>query len=376
MMGIKGSRAFRNLSPRWTALLKLALKTGLAGILSAYAAPFLGLPEGYWAVISAIIVMQSNVGATVTASRDRLAGTAIGALVGGVFVGVFGPHTLVSGVAVTLAILACALLRLPQSYRLAGVTVVILTLISREGSVWVLAVHRFLEVSLGILVALFVNATIWPSRAREHLRWGIAEALAGLDALYRAIVTGYREAPDDSISQLREKADGLMRRNEEFLNQASYEPAAGSAEQESLLLLMGHLGGFSQSIEALELATREGKEDAYYQGFEPELGRLVDGISRGFQALRGGVLTGRLPSDWPNLSQLTRSLDRQAAQMRQAGASAGYELSEIVRFYAFFLSLRSLAGELDLAFLDLCEFQALAISTPVNHRAALAGRRG
>jgi hypothetical protein len=40
------------------------------------------LHDGYWGAISAIIVLQSNMGATVTASRDRILGTLIGACFG------------------------------------------------------------------------------------------------------------------------------------------------------------------------------------------------------------------------------------------------------------------------------------------------------
>jgi uncharacterized membrane protein YccC len=44
-----------------TGHLKHAAKTGLAAVLAFYLARFLGLPESYWAAISAIIVMYSRV---------------------------------------------------------------------------------------------------------------------------------------------------------------------------------------------------------------------------------------------------------------------------------------------------------------------------
>ena len=62
-------------------LLKQAVKTAGAAVLSLYVCRWLGLPEGYWAVISAIIVMQSNLKTTLRDGLSRLAGTAIGAVV-------------------------------------------------------------------------------------------------------------------------------------------------------------------------------------------------------------------------------------------------------------------------------------------------------
>ena len=63
-------------------LLIHAAKTSLAAALCWWLALRFGLHDGYWGSISAIIVLQSNVGSTVTASRDRILGTLIGAALG------------------------------------------------------------------------------------------------------------------------------------------------------------------------------------------------------------------------------------------------------------------------------------------------------
>ena len=63
-------------------LLIHAAKTALAAALCWWIAMLFGLPDGYWGAISAIIVLQSNFGATISASRDRIFGTLIGAVLG------------------------------------------------------------------------------------------------------------------------------------------------------------------------------------------------------------------------------------------------------------------------------------------------------
>ena len=135
-----------------------ALKVGIAGVLSILAARMLGLPQGYWAAISAFVVMGSDVGTTVAASRDRLIGTAIGAALGAVFVALGGVHLVWFGVAVAATVLVCESLGLGQSYRLACVTVAIVMLINAAGSPWKTSTYRFLEVALGIVVALLISA--------------------------------------------------------------------------------------------------------------------------------------------------------------------------------------------------------------------------
>jgi uncharacterized membrane protein YgaE (UPF0421/DUF939 family) len=136
------------------------MATGIAGVVSLYAARFLRLPQGYWAVISSFIVLQSNVAATLSAARDRLIGTAIGAVMGALFVRYVGAQPWWLGLAVILTVLLCQGLGLEDSYRLACVTVAIVMLISSAHSAWITAGYRFLEVSLGIIVAVVVAGIV------------------------------------------------------------------------------------------------------------------------------------------------------------------------------------------------------------------------
>jgi len=91
------------------------------------------MPEGYWAAIATLVVMQSSLGATLTLSIVfRLEKTA---------------------------------------YRYASITLAIVVLIPRSTAPGIIALHRFLEVSVGIIVALAVVA-VWP----EHRRLSVSSA--------------------------------------------------------------------------------------------------------------------------------------------------------------------------------------------------------
>jgi uncharacterized membrane protein YccC len=153
--------AFKNLNS--TALAQ-AIKTGVAAVGSVYIAGLLNLPQGYWAAITAIVVMQSEVGATFTASRDRLVGTGVGAVTSALFVAYVGDSLLWFAVAVVITMLICQWAGLDQSYRLAYVTVAIIMLIPYAGPPWRVSIHRFIEVALGIVIALGVTAIPLPRR--------------------------------------------------------------------------------------------------------------------------------------------------------------------------------------------------------------------
>jgi uncharacterized membrane protein YgaE (UPF0421/DUF939 family) len=144
--------------------LKQALKIGLAAVLASYLATFLRLPESYWAAITAIIVMYSDLSKTLQASWQRLVGTAIGVSIGGIFTALFGQRIWAFGIAVTLTVLVCGLLGFEEAARLAGVAVAIVMIIGHPTRPWIAPLHRFLEVSFGILVAVVVSVSIWPTR--------------------------------------------------------------------------------------------------------------------------------------------------------------------------------------------------------------------
>jgi uncharacterized membrane protein YgaE (UPF0421/DUF939 family) len=146
--------------------LQQGIRTALAAVLASWIAGLLHLPGGYWAAISAIVVMQSEVGATVMASRDRLAGTAMGAVVGLLTSFVWHHSILMFGLAVLLVMMLCTALHYKNAGRLGGVTVAIIVLIPYPGPLWHIALQRFLEVSLGILISLFV-AVAWTQASNQ-----------------------------------------------------------------------------------------------------------------------------------------------------------------------------------------------------------------
>jgi uncharacterized membrane protein YgaE (UPF0421/DUF939 family) len=143
--------------------LKQATKIGIAAVAALYLAQFLGLPESYWATISAIIVIYSDVRKTMTAAWQRVVGTAIGVIVGAAFAQLFGQGIWAFGIAVTTTVVICALLGFAEAARLSGVAVAIVMLTGHPGRHWIAALHRFLEVSVGVVVAVIVSMLIWPS---------------------------------------------------------------------------------------------------------------------------------------------------------------------------------------------------------------------
>ena len=269
-------------------LLVLAGKTALAAGLCYWLAQLAGLQDGYWGSISAIIVLQSNVGSTVTASRDRLIGTLIGAGFGAVF-SLLGEGLWAYLLAILTAMVTCSLLGLKNSSRLAAVTVTILMLVHRSGSNWTMPLHRVLEVLLGIVVALGISTLVLPSRAKQRLRDGLAQEYLLMAALFEAVFKGLEGKAVENLAQIWKDVEAAIAANATLLDAARNEPSGGAASLEALSMLHQFGRELEDVLKALELAVRGSEGSGYVAQLEPEIGKLATDIERGFQYVGGCI---------------------------------------------------------------------------------------
>lgn len=187
-------RRFVGLELSRTALAKAAARqTELrhairvsSAVVAAYAlATLLRLPQGYWAVFTAVIIVQSSLGATITASIERLMGTAVGAAVGAGAAMVHARFPEAGGpiLAVTAALLAF-LAAVRPAFKVAPVTAVIMLIgTTTHMDPLVAAFLRVAEITVGSVVGIAATLLIFPARAHATVVDNankVAELLADL----------------------------------------------------------------------------------------------------------------------------------------------------------------------------------------------------
>jgi uncharacterized membrane protein YccC len=154
------------------ARLALGARQGLMGAVAAWtayaSASLIGFREGYWAAISAVVVMQSDLSTARTTARDRFIGTAIGGLVGWACALCWHAQGWIYALAIGLSVFVCWIAKLSGAGRLAAVTVTVIVLIPRDEPEWRIALFRFLEVTWGIAIAIAVQFSVgWAERRRR-----------------------------------------------------------------------------------------------------------------------------------------------------------------------------------------------------------------
>jgi len=139
--------------------LSISLRTAVAAVLAYVLAKGLRLPEFYWAPISTIVILLSTID-PLTLAWQRFVGTALGAALGALIATHFNANWMVYGAGIFVCGIFSTILRLHSAYRFASIALTIVLLVTHGRPPWTLALHRFIEVSLGIVVALAITL-VW-----------------------------------------------------------------------------------------------------------------------------------------------------------------------------------------------------------------------
>jgi uncharacterized membrane protein YccC len=217
-----------NATSKYSAELRLVIRALTAAARSLVIADALAFPQSYWAVFTALIIVQGSVGGTLAAGLDRFIGTLAGAVLGAA-VAVTGEFWRVPQVLLLmLAVAPVALLAaIRPSFRIAPVTAAILLLTTpSNASPIISAMDRVIEIALGTVIGIVVSIFVLPSRARRICFERSAEMLK----LLAQVLVLHLQPPDSA------KLEDIERFNQRVrVELAKIEATAEEARREHLI---------------------------------------------------------------------------------------------------------------------------------------------
>ncbi|MGO4704797.1 FUSC family protein [Microvirga sp. 2MCAF38] len=223
---------FRDWVSNRRAELRLAFRITIAGGIAFVLAHGFSLTQGYWAVITAVIVMQASVGGSIKAAIDRFLGTFAGAIYGAL-VAALVPHGSVVqlGAAVVVALAPLALLAsIKASFRVAPITALIVLLSASGQSLgpFASAIERVLEITLGNVVGVVVALFVLPARAHTLLTESAAQVLRLNARLMTALMNALIVEPNGSagVASLHASIRASLKQVETAADEASRERKA------------------------------------------------------------------------------------------------------------------------------------------------------
>jgi uncharacterized membrane protein YccC len=344
--------ACQSFSPwaRESRSIKQGVKTGLAGAIAYSIYAGWNLPEGYWAVFTALVVTQANLGASWKAALYRTIGSTTGALAAALLIPILGRGVLRAGIVLfILASIFGYLTALHPSFSAAGFTVAIILVFSTREEPWHLAWYRVLYTLLGAVVAFGVGVLIWPVRAREELCTKLANILEGSGTLYRAVTGAALEAVnnEDEIQQLSHRLHNLRRGITQEMDEARSEVAFSRFDRGAYQVFVDLTDQLRRRLTAMA----EDSSLYVHAGMQPELlpslPALAERTARAFSDLAAAVRAPDKQIRPPTgLDMAVRNLDADLAQLRQQRATVPFALDRMLPFWSLVFNLREVAQDL------------------------------
>jgi len=335
---------------REAASLKQGIKTGLAGTIAYAIYAGWNLPQGYWAVFAALVVTQTNLGASWKAALYRTIGSASGAVAAALLIPLLGKGPV--GVGVVLFLLASLfgyLTALHPAFTAAGFTAALILVFGGLGEPWHVAWLRVLYTMMGAIIAFLVGALIWPVHAREILCEKIANILEGAGALYRAATAAALQGLDneqqvrDLDRQLHTLRRGITQQMEEARSELTFRRFNESGYQRIVEV--------SDQIRRRITAMAEDRSLYMHVQASPGMVRSLELLSERtaeqFAVIAGAVRSPGRSVSSADLDRTLKALDRDLARLREQRATAPFALDRMLPFWALVFNLKAVAEDLE-----------------------------
>jgi len=334
--------------------LRQAIQTMVAACIAYAIVETFNLSQGFWAVMTAILVTQANVGASLSLALDRLLGSLVGVLVGGaVAVALADVHELkFAGLAVTVLVLAFFAAKRP-SLRIASVTAAIVILGDPSlGPPIASAEKRMIEVAIGTIVAISTTLTVFPSRAGLAFAQHVTHTLQPIFLILDEILAAAIGTPlnSNTVSDQSARVRTAFAAGDNLAKQARLEVAgyiADSPDPDAELRTLRRL--WHTEIMLMRSVSQPLPKPAIDK-LAPQIEALRDALKALAQQLTS-TASAYMEPDLSATETALAAIEHDIEEMRARGEMRVFTMDETIRLMAFDFAL----GQLRLNLRDLAE---------------------
>lgn len=303
---------------------RLGLRATVAAICAYGLALAFHLPNGYWAVLSAVLVVQSSLGASLAVATDRALGTVAGGVIGVVCAILAGPSLPLTVLLLAAGVfIGSTLAARSSSFKLAPVTVCIVMLSDPiHADALVSGLHRVMEIVLGGMVALACSLVVLPARALAYLfPYGAAvlEASARLAELGAGGLLG-RGLDPATVDTLNAKTRAALRAADARVTEARAERAGRLASHPDPAPIVRTCRRLWHSVIILLRSADTPLPTPLAERIGPALDAAVAALATHMRAvaaeMRGGATAGTAPA----MVAAVAALESEAEQLNATGA--------------------------------------------------------
>lgn len=339
--------------------LQIAMKAGVAASLSLYLgvafAKWLDRPDtlisGTWCVLSTFVVMQAHLGGTYRAAWVRFLGVLIGSFMGGLFTTLFGSNAITLGISVVLTVLSCSLFQIKDSIRIACLSVsmvMILWGLHPSISPWQFGWYRFLDSSLGILIAVLVSHTLWPTKATMKLRLSVAKTVHMINRLFQMELSLKPEPKNFERvhRRLSMEVEESILQAQNFLIDSELEVLSRTRRIEEWANLLDHLSAIFDATKELNTFHTFDLKRILDKNLSEKLDGTIKTIGKTMNTLVKRLKREYDKEPSQELREAVNALNEELARFRTTRTTRKFDRHEVEKFFVFFYNLRLVIEEL------------------------------
>ena len=299
--------------------------------------------QGFWAVFTAVIVVQASTGATLSAVRERLIGTLLGGLVGAAASSLHATELWArSGVlAVTVALLTFAVAIRP-SLKAAPITAAIVILGVTPGMTPLEgAMLRMFEVVLGSIVGVGAALLVFPAPARRAALERAARTMIVLRDLLAQLERRLAgEQNREQVYQSHLEIRGALAGIEDVVTEAATEQATrlGALAPEAVLRTLWRVRNDTVIIDR---ALREPLPGQVAQHLTPAAQAMLAAAERYLAQCADNLMVGK-PVDDADLVAAHEAFERRIEAFRAAELTGALDFDDAARVFGLIFGLQSL----------------------------------
>ena len=337
--------------------MRYGIKMGVGCALAYGASALVGSPYAIWAVVSTIIAMQINIADSLQAGVLRLTGTCLGAAVGVLLLLTLPQTPLPVAIALFCIVMSCAYLtrysNLFSAVSIASVVVLFsgvqhMALGSAEAISF--GLMRVTEIAIGVGSAFLVSLVLWRVRLMDTLRADLdlqfLESARLFDTILSSFLSGQEQLP---YSLLKSIEDKIWNNHERLSKARKHESRLYRYEHKIMEIQVTALDRTAESLRTMMEALNDYDEGAQDPLTGPELRLLGDAIVSTLRHLGGGDSTSTAPELVRALTGGVAEVESRMAELRQDGATSGYDLHKVLQIFAFYQAMRLLSESLLIA---------------------------
>jgi uncharacterized membrane protein YccC len=339
---------------RWSArhgpTAVLALRMTASSLAAFGLAQALSLQQGFWAVITAIIILQSNVGGSLKAALDRFVGSVFGAVYGSaVAFSIPHEHGLSAVAALVVAVAPLSFLAAKSAgFRIAPITAIIV-LFGAAGSTlgpFGFAADRVLEVGLGCAVEMLVSVLIVPAHASRLVLETAAQVTRLLAEQLDALALLSDQTQVDVVA-LAVKTWQSLSKLETLVGEAARERRSWLADAPDPEPLLRTLMRLRNDTIMLRRAVREPGNAALRDHAAQPWSRAMEAGAATLRSVGEALVQGRAPERSDLIEAAVNDFEAALDEIRRRELTRGLSTEAVWRLFGAGFALEQFRHDLD-----------------------------